>query len=82
MKIGLLADIHADIANLRRAIDRLRREEVDEYVVLGDVIYDRCHASETIELLRGCGAIGVWGNHDIGLAVDPDPELVANYPKT
>jgi predicted phosphodiesterase len=41
MKIGILADIHGHVENLRIAIELLRRERVDQFVVLGDVICDR-----------------------------------------
>ena len=79
MRIGILADIHADIENLSKAIDRLRREEVDSFVVLGDVIFDRRNASETVALLTQCSAIGVWGNHELGLCVDPEDDVCALY---
>jgi predicted phosphodiesterase len=75
MKIGVLADIHGDVANLTKAIDRLRREKVDVIVALGDLIYDRRNASETVELLKNCGAIGVWGNHELGLCVEPNDDV-------
>jgi hypothetical protein len=45
------------------------------FVVLGDVIYDSRNATETVELLTECGAVGVWGNHELGLCVDPDEEI-------
>ena len=75
MRLGLLADIHGDLRNLNRALDALRAHEVDRFVVLGDVIYDRRNATETVDLLRGCRAVGVWGNHDLGLALDPSESL-------
>ncbi|QDV45300.1 Calcineurin-like phosphoesterase superfamily domain protein [Stieleria neptunia] len=75
MRLGLLADIHGDVNQLAKAIERLRRESVDTFVLLGDVIYDSRHADEIVELLRSCGAIGVWGNHELGLCVDPDVEM-------
>ena len=79
MKIGLLADIHAHIGNLRKAIDELNRAAVDQFVVLGDVIYDRTNATETVALLKACGAVGVWGNHELGLCVDPGDQIRGMY---
>ena len=38
MKLGILADIHGHLENLRKAIIRLNREQVDQFIVLGDVI--------------------------------------------
>lgn len=34
MRLGLLADIHEDVERLQAALDRFRREEVDQVVVL------------------------------------------------
>ncbi|NND98224.1 MAG: hypothetical protein HKN47_12940 [Pirellulaceae bacterium] len=79
MKIGILADIHGDIVNLAKAVERLRREKVDAIVALGDLIYDRRNASETVALLQQCGAVGVWGNHELGLCVEPDDDVRAMY---
>ena len=81
MRIGVLADIHGHVDHLRNALDRLKREQVDVFVVLGDVIYDRSNAVETIALLKGCGAVGVWGNHELGLCVEPDDEIHALFPE-
>lgn len=79
MKIGILADIHGHIENLRNAINRLNRSQVDQFVLLGDVIYDRTKATETVALLKDCGAVGVWGNHKLGLCVDPDDQIRDMY---
>ena len=79
MKIGILADIHGDVENLKLAIERLKRENVDVFVALGDIIYDRRNASETVAALTDCGAIGVWGNHDLGLCVDPQEEVLRHF---
>ncbi|WP_182870572.1 metallophosphoesterase family protein [Rhodopirellula sp. JC639] len=79
MKLGLLADIHGDVENLQKAIARLRQEHVDQFIVLGDVIYQSSHADATVELLRSCDAVGVWGNHELGLCVDPDDDLRELY---
>jgi predicted phosphodiesterase len=79
MRLGLLADIHGDVRNLLRAIAQLRQREVDRFVLLGDVIYDTRHADETVELLQSCGAVGVWGNHELGLCVEPEDEVRMLY---
>lgn len=78
MRIGILADIHEATAFLRRALAEFRRLRVDQVVSLGDACDTfRCdsHASEVIALLREAGAIGVWGNHDVGLSFEV-PESV------
>jgi hypothetical protein len=75
MRIGILADIHEDLDHLRWAIDVLREQRADRFVVLGDVCGMHASLEETIVLLDEAGAIGVWGNHDLGLCRDnPRPE--------
>ncbi|MBX9627952.1 MAG: metallophosphoesterase [Gemmataceae bacterium] len=70
MRIGLLTDIHEAVDHLRTALAVLAAERVDVIAQLGDVcdLYgpDRGTA-EVVRLLAAAGAVGVWGNHDIGL---------------
>lgn len=80
MRIGILADIHEDVELLSRALALFRREGVNRVVVLGDVFYSGRRVAETCDLLAAAGAVGVWGNHDLGLCHDPEPELLARYP--
>jgi hypothetical protein len=80
MKIGIVADIHEDVPTLAAALDLLRREGVDRLVVLGDLFDTGERIGETVALLAGGGAVGVWGNHDLGLCHDPDERIRSRYP--
>jgi predicted phosphodiesterase len=80
MRLGILADIHEDVEALRQAIGLLKQECVDKVVVLGDLFYTGQRVVETADLLIEAEAVGVWGNHDLGLCHEPDPELLARYP--
>jgi hypothetical protein len=75
MKLGILADIHEHDEELRKAIDVLRLNGADRFVVLGDVFDRGRRIDETVHLLRDVAAVGVWGNHDFGLCVDPTEEV-------
>lgn len=79
MKIGILADIHEHVEELRNCLAVLQGARADRLVTLGDV----CHAGERIEetvaLLEEAGVIGVWGNHDIGLAWEPEASIRQQY---
>lgn len=79
MRIGLLADIHGDTKNLSRAIDCFHECEIDRLILLGDIICDASHADETVAILQGRDLVGVWGNHELGLCVDPEEEVVRQY---
>ena len=72
MRIGIVADIHADSRRLAIALRLLRDAGVDQVVTLGDVIYAGGEIRDTVSLLFQNSVIGVWGNHDLGLCIDPD----------
>jgi hypothetical protein len=80
MRVGILADIHEDVEALERGLGLLRREGVDRVVVLGDLFFSGQRIVETADLLCGAGAVGVWGNHDLGLCHQPSPHLRARFP--
>lgn len=79
MKIGLVADIHEDVEGLALALARLREEAVDRMVVLGDVFETGRRIAETVPLLADAGAVGVWGNHDLGLCHEPGEWARSRY---
>jgi hypothetical protein len=79
MRLGILADIHEDVPRLTLALQHLRREGVQQVVLLGDVFDTGRHLSETVALLAGAGAVGVWGNHDLGLCHEPAESVRQRY---
>jgi hypothetical protein len=79
MKLGILADIHEDVPRLTLALQHLRREGVEQVVVLGDVFETGRHLQQTVALLAGAGTVGVWGNHDLGLCHEPEEAIRERY---
>lgn len=79
MKLGLLADIHEQSGQLRKAIAVLQQHGVDRFVVLGDVFELGKGIEETVSILRQVQAVGVWGNHDVRLCFDPHDEVRQRY---
>ncbi len=78
MRIGIVADIHEAIEALHGALAEFRSRQVDLVVSLGDACDTFSpvgRASEVVALLRGAGAVGVWGNHDVGLCVEVPERL-------
>jgi hypothetical protein len=73
VKLGLITDIHEDVDHLQEALDQFHAAGVDQVVVLGDIFETGPRLDATVAMLAGAGAIGVWGNHDFGLCVDPSP---------
>jgi predicted phosphodiesterase len=79
MKLGLITDIHEQNDLLQIALRRFEQDQVDQVVVIGDLLLTGEQIHETCRLLSGAKAVGVWGNHDFGLCVEPDQEMVAKY---
>ena len=79
MKLGLISDIHEHVENLRACLMQLQSEGVDRIVMVGDV-YELGHRIRpTCELLATANAVGVWGNHDFGLCVNPTAEMCESF---
>lgn len=65
MKIGVLADIHGNLEALEAVLAHARKEGVDKYVCLGDVVGYNANPHECVEIVRGLGCLAiVQGNHD------------------
>jgi len=79
MKLGLLADIHEQTKQLREAISVLQQHGAERFVVLGDVFETGKNIEKTVRLLQDVAAVGVWGNHDVGLCFDPGKEVCQRY---
>jgi hypothetical protein len=79
MKLGILSDIHEANDYLVKAIDELTRRGVEQFVLLGDLFETGKQVQETVNILRQVNTAGVFGNHDLGLAIDPDPETCEKY---
>ena len=82
MRIGIVADIHADAQRLAAALRVLREASVEKIITLGDVIYAAGEIQETVRLLVQNGVIGVWGNHDLGLCIEPDSWAFERFGKS
>ena len=73
MRIAIISDIHEDIVNLRKILDRLDRAGYDRLVCLGDIsgfsvpfytYHGTRSAHDCLSLLRERDALIVPGNHD------------------
>ena len=79
MRLGILADIHEDVPKLTLALRHCRREGVRRVVLLGDVFDTGKNLRETVALLAEAGAVGVWGNHDLGLCHESEEWVRERY---
>lgn len=64
MKLGLIADIHADLSALRRALDLLDGQGVEQVLCAGDLVEKGLDGDAVTRLLRERRIPCVLGNHD------------------
>lgn len=64
MRIGILADIHANLQALEPSLAWIDGQDVDEIVCLGDVVGYGGDPERCIEVVRARCSITVRGNHD------------------
>lgn len=62
--VGLVADIHGDLAGLRRALAIFAREGVSRLICAGDIVDRGADADAIVPILQRLGAICVKGNHE------------------
>jgi hypothetical protein len=74
-----VADVHEDVERLSLALSLFRREGIDRVVFLGDLFAMGLRIAEAVSLLAAAGAVGVWGNHELGLCVEPDTRARVRY---
>ena len=64
-RIGLLADVHANLPALRTALRALEEVGVDRVLVAGDLVGYGASPDACVELLAEASATCVAGNHDL-----------------
>ncbi|MCY3672584.1 MAG: metallophosphoesterase family protein, partial [Alphaproteobacteria bacterium] len=62
MKVGIVSDLHCNIAGLERAVALMG--PVDDLLCLGDSIYEYRFSNEVAAFLRDRGAKTILGNHE------------------
>jgi putative phosphoesterase len=65
MRIGVFSDVHADVVALARALDLLRRHNVDQLVCAGDLVERGIDGDAVVKLLQAEAIPCVQGNHDV-----------------
>jgi predicted phosphodiesterase len=65
MRIGVLADVHANLPALEACLRALERSGVDAYACLGDLVGYGAEPDACIARIAELGATSVAGNHDL-----------------
>ena len=88
LKIGVISDIHSNLAALEAVLNALNSAKVDVTWSLGDLVGYAAQVNETIKLLRSLKIlyVHVAGNHDLGAVslisrqdFNPDGQVALNY---
>lgn len=64
MRLGLIADIHADLPNLQKALALLDAQNIDAILCAGDLVERGYQGDAVVNLLRERRIPCVQGNHD------------------
>ncbi len=64
MRIGILGDIHSNLEALTAVVERLRHEDVEHWVQVGDVVGYGADPIECIQVVRELRCTVCLGNHD------------------
>ncbi|MEN8122717.1 MAG: metallophosphoesterase family protein [Bacteroidota bacterium] len=91
MQLGILSDIHEDVAKLKIAIRQLEKSNCDEIICLGDIVgfshfyeefIEQRDANECISIIKSNCKIVVAGNHDLhAIKKLPNYKAGIKYPK-
>lgn len=68
MRLGVLSDLHANLPALEAALEALRREGVDEVLILGDLVGYGPHPRQVIQRLWAEGLTALAGAWDLRVA--------------
>ncbi|MCI9015880.1 MAG: hypothetical protein HFJ53_01770 [Clostridia bacterium] len=64
IKIAVLSDIHGNIVALKAAIKDAKKNNVDEYIIAGDLITDFPAANEVIDIIKPLTPYVIKGNRE------------------
>jgi predicted phosphodiesterase len=70
--IGVVSDIHGNIAALEAVVEAARGAGCSRFISLGDIVGYYPRIGECVDLLREVGATNIMGNHDYYLVSGTD----------
>jgi diadenosine tetraphosphatase ApaH/serine/threonine PP2A family protein phosphatase len=64
MRYGIFSDVHGNLEALSVVLEHLAKQDVDEYIFLGDAVGYGANPNEVCNLIRPLVAHAIVGNHD------------------
>ena len=65
MRYGIFADVHANLDAFEVVIDAMEKENIDEYICIGDIVGYGAQPSECIAQVQNLNTVALCGNHDL-----------------
>lgn len=76
MKYGIFGDVHGNIEAFKKVIETYKKENIDEYLCIGDIVGYGADPSECIKEVKRLKAKTVCGNHDwAGAGIFPSDDF-------
>ena len=64
MRYGIFSDIHSNLEAFEVILKYFKKEKIDRYIFLGDIIGYGANPQEVITLLKSLNPLSIAGNHD------------------
>lgn len=64
MRYAIFSDIHSNLEALNSVLEACKKESVDKYLCIGDVVGYASNPKECIDLIRNTAMVTMAGNHD------------------
>jgi predicted phosphodiesterase len=64
MRYAIFSDIHSNLEAFNSVLEACKKESVDRYLCIGDVVGYASNPTECIDLVRDAAVVCVAGNHD------------------
>ena len=76
MRYGIISDIHSNLEALTEVLTILKKNSIDQYLCLGDIIDYGADPSPCVELVKSLDPIIVIGNHEWAFF---HPEIIDSF---
>ncbi|MEI8350307.1 MAG: metallophosphoesterase family protein [Candidatus Omnitrophota bacterium] len=68
MRYGIFSDVHSNLEAFTEVLAYYKKEKIDRFIFLGDIVGYGANPRETIKLLKKIDSICLAGNHDWAVA--------------
>lgn len=79
MRYGVFSDVHSNLEAFGVALEFYKKEKIDKFIYLGDIVGYGANPNECIELLKKLNPICIAGNHDWAAIGKFDPRWFNAY---